>query len=380
MFPNPSRTLKLIRNYSQLGIYVLHGEKDTVVPTDIARDMRKQLAEFHSDFAYYEYPNGSHWYGNHSVDWGPIFEFFKARSLEPSRNLDRFSFRTASPGVSATSRFITILQQETPLELSSVEFERGKNSARFTTGNIRVLALDVEDLGLAAEQKLEVDEELIETSAETTKLYLLRNDGGWERLEKAPALREKGPHRNGGLKDAFRNLVIFVYATNGTAAENRWYYNRARFDAEKFWYRGNGSVDLIADSDFKSVDYPNRNVILYGNATNNLAWKELLEGCPLQVSEGEIRFGEIRFEGGSWGAYFVYPRRDSDTATVGVITASGESGMKGAYANHYLVNGTGFADVMIFDSGFLTYGAHALKCVGFWGNDWSVSSGDFVWR
>ncbi len=377
---NSSRTLKLIDNYAQLGVYVLHGEKDTVVPTDIARDMRKRLGEFHRDFAYYEYPGGSHWYGNHSVDWGPIFDFFEARTLQASREIGRLAFRTASPGVSARNRFLTVVQQETLSEISSVDFEREKDGATVTTENVSVLALDIEDMGLDSEQSLEVDGQSMEFSTEDTKLYVSKKDEKWTRLEGAPRLREKGPHRNGGFKDAFRNRVVLIYATNGTPLENEWYYNRARFDAEKFWYRGNGSVDLIADNEFDPSEHPNRNVVLYGNATNNRTWEKLLKDCPLQVREGALHLGEIRLDGTSWGAYFVYPRPDSDTATIGVVTASGAEGMKAAYANHYLVNGTNFADVMIFDDRFLTYGAQALKCVGFWGNDWSVSAGDFVWR
>jgi len=56
---NPSRTLKLKRNYLHHGVYILHGEKDTVVPTFIAREMRATLGGFHNDFTYYEYPNKS---------------------------------------------------------------------------------------------------------------------------------------------------------------------------------------------------------------------------------------------------------------------------------------------------------------------------------
>src|SRR5690606_22671389 len=76
---NPSRTLLLENNYLHFGIYVLHGEVDSVVPTFIAREMRERLGKFHNDFAYYEYPDGTHWYGDHSVDWPPIFYFFQNR-------------------------------------------------------------------------------------------------------------------------------------------------------------------------------------------------------------------------------------------------------------------------------------------------------------
>ncbi len=377
---NPSRTLKLIQNYSQLGVYVLHGENDTVVPTALARDMRKRLGEFHSDFVYYEYPNGSHWYGNHSVDWGPIFEFFQDRTIESANELEEFTFATASPGVSAKSHCLTIVQQEVPFEVSSVDFSKDEEAVEITTDNVRVLSIDQEAMGLTEDQTVKVDEQLIEAARDVPVWHLVRSEDKWAQMDAAPSAKEKGPHRNGGFKDAFRNQFVLVYGTQGSEAENQWYQNRARFDAEKFWYRGNGNVEMIADTNFAAGDYTDRNVIVYGNRDNNSVWETLLKDCPIQVSNDEITFGEQRLTGSNWGTYFVYPRSDSDVASVGVVTATGEDGMKAAYANHYLVNGTCFPDVMIFDDTLLTRGIRGLKCAGFFGNSWDIDSGDFVWR
>ena len=145
---NPYRTLKIKDNYKQLGVYILHGEKDNVVPTEIARDMRKRLGEFHSDFTYYEYPNGTHWYGNHSMDWPPIFDFFKARTIKSSHNIEQLSFHTASPGVSASSHFVRISQQQTPFEISSFTFDRTKEKLRITTHNVHAMSVDLAKVGI----------------------------------------------------------------------------------------------------------------------------------------------------------------------------------------------------------------------------------------
>ena len=73
---NQSDVLKLANNYKPLGIYVLHGDSDKVVSVNYARQMKKVLSLFHADFSYYEYPGGEHWFGDQSVDWKPLFEFF----------------------------------------------------------------------------------------------------------------------------------------------------------------------------------------------------------------------------------------------------------------------------------------------------------------
>ena len=372
---NPSRTLKLKRNYLHHGIYVLHGEKDTVVPTFLAREMREVLGGFHPDFAYYEYPGGTHWYGNHSVDWKPLFDFFEFRQIPDSEKIDRLEFFTGSPGVSASSHFITILQQRLPFEIASVVFERGDEPSISTTN---VSGLEVNLTKLGSINSLQLDSQTFEIGEQEQLIF--RSDGDtWRMVDEIPK-SEKGPHRYGGFKDAFRNRMVLVYATQGSDEETQWNYNRAKHDAETFYYRANGNVELIRDSDFSLQAYQDRNVILYGNRDNHSAWAALLEDCPIDVGRGQIRVGDRQLSGDGYGGYFVYPRPDSDHASVGVVTATGSRGRKAAYANGYLLNGTTFPDVLLVDDTVLRDGLAGVVMSGFFGNDWSVESGEFVWR
>lgn len=372
----PSRTLKLERNYLQSGVYVLHGEKDNVVPTAIARDMRQRLGKFHNDFTYYEYPDGTHWYGNHSVDWQPIFDFFKRRTIPKDSEVKKLEFFTGSPGVSATSHFMTIHQQEKPFEISSFDLSK-ENGFNMTTNNVALLEVDLSKLNETT-HKITLDGDTLKVSS-NLKNFFKKDNGKWITTSKPP-LSEKGPHRSGGFKDAFRNKVVFVYATKGSTIENNWYYHKALFDAETFYYRANGNVEMIKDTDFSLEKYANRNVIVYGNKDNNTAWKVLLRDSPIQVKNNEVRIGDKTLSGNQWGLYFTVPRTDSDVATIGVITATGDMGMKAAYANHYLVNGTTFPDVVLFNSDLLKEGIDAVKHAGFFGNDWTIEKGDFEWK
>ena len=373
---NPSRTLKLKRNYLHYGVYILHGEDDTVVPTFIARDMRALLGTYHPDFTYYEYPHGTHWYGDHSVDWPPIFDYFKFRSIKPSNEIDRLEFFTGSPGVSASSHFVTINQQKDLFGISSFNFNRG-DKVTITTDNAETITVDLKKMGIQKEN-ISIDGQDFSTN-DKEQLTLKKNNETWAEVSSIP-LSEKGPHRNGGFKDAFRNNFVLVYATKGTKTENEWYYNRARVDAEMFYYRANGNVEMISDRGFDPSHYTHRNVIIYGNANNNAAWNSLLSDCPLQVKSGSLSLGGKNMNGDNYGAYFIYRKNDSDKASVGVVTATGTKGMKAAYANHYLVNGTTFPDVLIFNDSLLQKGIGGVECSGFFGNDWSYETGDFKWR
>ena len=157
--------------------------------------------------------------------------------------------------------------------------------------------------------------------------------------------------------------MVFVYGTAGNANEDRWAYNKARYDAEVWYYRANGSADIIPDHDFDPGKFPDRGVILYGNAATNSAWSKLLSKCPIQVTRDRITFGSHVFNGEDLATYFVWPRHDSNIASVAVIAGTGMQGMKAAEANQYFAAGSGFPDYIIFSTEMLRSGAAGIKSI-----------------
>lgn len=373
---NAGRVLELKKNFLQSGIYILHGDSDNVVPIQQVRYMREVLGTFHPDFCYYEYPGGSHWYSNESVDWKPIFDYFRWHKIPSSDKVKHLEFTTASPAISAKDYWVTINQQDTAYNFSSVSFHVTQKGITGTTSNVASLTLDLPALKLPAGATISIDNETIDTDG-TKQAILKKESGKWTLLSELP-VTEKYPARYGGFKQAFDNKVVFVYATGGSKEENDWYQNKARFDAETFLYRGNGSIDVIADKEFIPSNYTDRNIILYGNANNNKAWDKLLKDAPIQVKKGEIRMGNNVLKGDNLGTYFVYPRPNSQTASVGVVAGTGIEGMKATYPNDYISGITGFPDVLIFNVDMLKDGIRSMQVSGFFGNDWSVDKGNFI--
>ncbi|HAC21726.1 MAG TPA: hypothetical protein DCF91_06460 [Porphyromonadaceae bacterium] len=338
--------------------------------------MRQELGEFHTDFCYYEYPGGSHWYSNESVDWKPIFEFFNRHSIPADSAMNRVEFYTASPAISATNHWLRIDQQQKAYQVSNVLFDIIDNSISGTTNNVEMITFETGKLASKNLKSIIIDGQTIALNGEK-EITLKNADNKWTVIEGVPTT-QKYAQRSGGFKQAFDNDVVFVYATGGNKAENEWYRNKAAFDAETFLYRGNGSIDVIADTQFNPVKYKDRNVVVYGNASNNKAWNKLLKNAPIQVKNGEINFGGKQMKGTDLGTYFVYPRQDSQTASVGVVAGTGIEGMKAGYANDYISGITGFPDVLIFNVDMLRNGIEGVEVSGFFGNDWSISNGDFT--
>jgi hypothetical protein len=210
-------------------------------------------------------------------------------------------------------------------------------------------------------------------------VWLVRREGAW-RFGAAPPPSEKGPLRSGPFKEAFQHRMVFVYGTHGTPEENAWSLAKARFDAETFWYRGNGSVDVLADDDFAPAKFPDRSVVVYGNRDGNGVWPALLGNSPVQVRREEVTVGDRRFSGRDLAVLFTHPRPDSDVAAVAVVAGTGLEGMRLTNRLPYFISGNGYPDCLILQSSVLEKGNQGVLGAGFFGNDWSVEQGEFAWR
>lgn len=372
---NPGNTLKLANNYKAAGVYVFHGDADPTVSVQYARQMRKVLADFHPDFSYYEYPGGSHWFGNESVDWPPLFDYLKLHKTPVSKDVNDVDFSTASAGISSTHHWVKIMQQLKPFLFSRVQLKRNlqRKTIVGTTENIQTLHLNFQDFNEGDVIALQLDQDSIRFSVAANKeLILVQQNGHWQNGN-IPASFVKGEKRNGGFKEAFRHNMLFVYGTNGTEEENTWMLNKAKYDAETWYYRGNGAVDIISDKAFDIEKYKNRGIVLYGNMTNNSAASILLKGSPVKVMNGLVQIGNQSLRGDDLGSYTVWPHPSNDYTSVALIGGTGLKGMRSAEANQYYAGGSGFPDFMIFSLDMLKYGEKGLKVAGYFNNNWELS-------
>ncbi len=385
-----SDTYTLAANYAQLGVYILHGSKDDNVLPEQSRSMAAHLAKFQKDFIYHEQEGAGHWWdnsgepGSDCVDWFPMFDFFARHARPLPERIRQIDFVTPGPGVSASNNWVTVDAQEEQMKLSSVSIRVDPGSRQFvgTTRNVSRLAFRVADLLKPGPLALDLDSQKVAgvpwPGAEGT-LWLERRGGIWS-VSSSPSPDLKGSHRYGTFKDAIRNRVVFVYGTKGSAEENRWAFEKARFDAERFWYQGNGSIEVLSDADFEPGAEPDRNVVLYGNAATNGAWKSLLAGCPVRAGRGEVAVGDRKFRGADISCLFIRPRPGSATASVGVVAGTGIAGMRLTNKMPYFLPGVGFPDCVVVDSEILKGKEDGLRAVGFFGIDWSVEHGEFAWQ
>lgn len=385
-----SDVLGLAHNYANKGIYIIHGGNDDDVPVSESHMMIDKLNSFHKDFVYHEEPNAIHWWdhsddpGVDCVDWPDLFDFLARHRNPEIEAVRQVDFITANPGVSAWSYWAGIEAQIKQLQLSSVNISYNPSTRYFkgTTDNVARLALSLGHIRHGQPVSIELDGQQIKDVAwpgEYNKIWLERDKEQWSVITK-PVLSLKGPHRYGLFKDAFRNRMLFVYGTQGNEQENAWSLAKACYDAESFWYRGNGSIDIVSDIAFDDQAEPDRNIVLYGNADTNAAWNKLLAESPVQAHNDAIRIGKRELNGNDLACLFIRPRPGSDIACVGVVGGSGVVGMRMIDRLPYFVSGVGYPDCIVISSEILNKSSVGVLSAGFFGLDWGVDSGEFAWR
>jgi hypothetical protein len=310
-----------------------------------------------------------------------LAQFCRDRQTVP---LESIELATFDPGITSTNGWLTIDQQIHPLKLSRASLRYDADLRRFagTTSNIAALELDlawlepgVVDVALDGESM----GPLLWPESSPPRLWFVRTPRGWTPSEPPPHY-VKSPPRNGNFKSVFDRHVVFVYGTRGDEAENAWAQAKARFDAEQFLTRANGSVEVAPDTEFHPGLYPHRNVVLYGNADTNSAWPSLLSTSPVQVRNGRVRVGARPESGDDLACVFVWPRSDSDRALVAAVSGTGIAGFRATDRLPYFVSGVTLPDLLVFGSESLSDGVDEIRVLGSFGPDWGIDTAEIVWR
>jgi pimeloyl-ACP methyl ester carboxylesterase len=391
-----SRTLNLLENLVQIPTFVLHGTADDNVPLAEAETMEKALTDAGHPPQFHHQEGAGHWWdgdrapGADCVDWPEIFELF--RNTKPRGPAISTHFTTVDPSVDAGNSWLAVLELERyglPAEVTS-SMRKDDKALDIVTKNVRYLRL--QSL-LGAPEKLLVDGGEIPIAH--GGVDLLREKDAWTVLPGTPHLaspisaaagwRAKSPEFSGPFKRAFRRHFVLVYGTAGTPEEQRESYERARADAQIWWYRGNGYARLLSDSEYladKSRATSGRNAILYGNADTNRVWKERVgERSPIQARRGSIKLGGREWKGNDLCAFFVFPSTLGDTddpELFGLVGDSGPQGTRLGYTLATFVSGVGYPDYTVFGPQVLARGDGGVLAAGWFDALWQLDGHGFV--
>lgn len=371
---NASDTLKLLDNTRRFGVYVLHGGADETVPVREARDMRDKLGAFHKDFDWHEEPGQGHWYdtdpepGANCQDHPPLFDFFARRRIRDLTETRFESLVTVSPDTNGQVGNVRLTTQTVALEPSRLDIRVWAGLDNVTVKTENAAAIEVRPLGQAS-FKVEVDgQEFVHNGTETLSLF--RAEGQWTREGDVRSMKRPGTY--GPFKRAFERCAALVYGSDP------WSYAKARYDAETWAYRGNGSFRLVSDKSFDWAKLePGRNVVLYGTPETNRAMASLT--LPVKLEKGAVTIKGRRLTG-DLGILLAFPNLKTRDGLVSIVTGTSTLGCRLTERLPYFLAGVHYPDVTVVSPELYKSASKGVVAAGWFGSDWSVERGDFAFR
>lgn len=354
---SPTDTERWAENYDTEQVFILHGDADDNVPVTEARAMRDYFEKVKKPIGYFEQKGAGHWWdgdrspGADCVDWPEIFSMFENARLARWKGTPlegTMKFVTPNPAISSRMDFVEIRRQERKLEPSRIEVTANKDGMALKTENVKGLRTGIGVVTIDGQP-------LPKVSARTSVADFEKINGTWQFAERGV------PMQTGPFKEAFQKGMVLVYGTHGTHEENDWSFAKARFDAEQWWYRGNGAVDLVSDNDFSASNA--RNVVVYGNRDCNLLWQRLLITAPIQVGKGFAKV-DTKTVRADLGCLFAV---DIDGRMVAGVGGTSVKGMRTTERLPYFSAGLAYPDWTLIGTDAPTAGTGGVVGAGFWG-------------
>ena len=170
-----------------------------------------------------------------------------------------------------------------------------------------------------------------------------------------------------------------VYGTQGSAEERQWAYNKARFDAETWWYRGNGVLDLVSDAELnRTTKDPEKSLVFYGNLKTNSAIQRHLGAetgvppCPLSSTDDTVKLGRQVLNG---HLGIIWSCSPGNIARMGVIGGTTLQGSRALDRVPIFLSGAHFPDVYVVEPDMYLKGSKGVRAVASYGFDWTLESG-----
>jgi hypothetical protein len=169
---------------------------------------------------------------------------------------------------------------------------------------------------------------------------------------------------------------VVVLGTCGTDEENRINLELARSFAQRWWYRANGYVRMIRDTDFDSSVKNQCNIVLIGGPTSNSLSARVAAAepsMPIRISASGVWLGQEFIQGDDLACQFVYPNPFDREELILAEWGTSVDGMRLAGSLNCIYSGSGLPDFMVYDKTVRLTGLAGVRAAGFFDNGWSLN-------
>jgi len=379
-------TLLLADNALNLPVYALEGGADDNVPPQQPRMLVDQLLRRGYDVVYEEVPGMGHWWSRPEtpftdcVDNERHNQFWRRHVRNPWPR--EVVFRTHNYSLSDGAYWVRVLAPERAYADTIVR-ARITDDGRIEVSTVNVAALQLDlspELLLPGLHRLLIDGQQLAVDNSTWEtVELVRQDGAWARGYPATPQLAKTPQTYGPWRQAMMRPFEIVYGSSGSAEQTDFSLQLARLYSYHWWYRGNGTARIIADTECDPAS--GRNLILLGGPDSNAITAQLIDRMPIRPVEGGVVAGDRLIAGEDLSYKYVYPNPETDWRTL-VLIEGGTSleAMQRLSSVMAVYSGAGFPEWLVWDDSFRLAGLGSALASGFFGMDWQLDPALTFWN
>jgi fermentation-respiration switch protein FrsA (DUF1100 family) len=373
-------------NLGNVPVFVIHGDKDDIVPVGHARKMTAALRELWYPVVYREVPGVGHggfpgWLLNEQRSW------LLSQHRDPWPREVRF--KTAFLRQSG-AYWVHIDRFERSFDYGTVDAQvMGQGRVSVQTSNVAALRVNaarplVQDADMVT---VEIDGQEVYNGPPTGELAFHRSGGDWVAGPAGESGLVKRAGLEGPIEDAFLSPFLVVY---GTTSRDALLRRVIRDDAQEIvrrwqaWY-----VDpcrIKPDVDVSEDDIRDYSLILLGGPGANAVTGRMAGELPITV-EAALRpgqpdratLGEEVFTGEHIGAKYCYPNPLNPKRYAVVFEAPSWQGMYqidarfGNWFDWGVYDNRQWFDYAIFDD--RTWAPESFLAVGYFGQHWDLEGG-----
>jgi pimeloyl-ACP methyl ester carboxylesterase len=370
----PDNAPAMLENSLNLPLFILHGGDDDNVPTIHGRNFAEWLRELGCRFKYKEVPGQPHWWsyldGTSCLDDSDLMSFLRSQKREPGPRHVRF--RTADLGTSHRAYWCDIERVAGVGQDAEIEAWALDTLVKVRTANVAQFSLEL--LGqpfFSGRVGFVVDGQRVGRSSDLpARVTFNRTAGVWRAGPARAGGLSKTPRSYGPCKQAMMSPFVLVYGT-GDAELTGFLRHTATQEAMRWWLVGNGTAQVLPDTEVTDSVVARANLVLYGGPGENSVTRRSAGDLPVQVRRGHVFLGSTDL-GDSLAAICVYPNPLNRARLVLVRMGTGPDQTRLSTFFSALTSSSGIPDFMVFDRSVRRFGWAGVRAAGFFGPDWQL--------
>jgi predicted esterase len=384
------RLLNFVENALNLPIYILQGGADDNVPPVHARFFYSALKKLGYRALYREVEGMGHWWDNKEtegidcVDSDELLDFLKNKVRNP--NPKHIIFKTTDIGLNNKNGWLEIDEPERLYNDSLVDAEIKDGTITVTTENIAQFTIHISsELISQKEMNLKVNGQELRCKLSGNDFITLQKKGRQFQLKKSEKHKllqrpsriknvSKSPALFGPIKKAYFSPFILIYGTQGGSDSTEINLHHARIEAQNWWLRGNGYVEIIPDIEVNSEIVRRYNLIIFGGPETNAVSAKIMKDLPISIENGRLIIDGQEIEKDDVAFQMVYPNPLNPEKYVVVKGGTSPKAEELAGLFNVIYSGSGLPDFIIYDETVREKGWAAVIAAGFFDVNWKFDN------